>query len=94
MEIIIGLLVLCGALWWFFIRKEDKPQVSAPYKVETPPTVGKPADDIVETPAPVVAPTKAKAPAKPKAAAKPKATAKAKAPAKPKAPKAKPTNQA
>lgn len=36
MEIIIALLVLGAALWWFFIRDEKKPEVVAPAKVETP----------------------------------------------------------
>lgn len=99
MEIIIAVLVLGVALWWFFVREEKKPVVEdAPYKIETPPVeLGKPADDRVETPAPAVTEAPAKAPAKPKPAArtaKPKAPAKtpvkAKAPAKPRATKTKP----
>ena len=80
MEIIVALVFLAGGLWWFFLRGDKKPTVSAPYKVETPApvVVGKPADEIVEATAP------AEAPAKTAKTAKPKAPAKAKAPAKPK----------
>ena len=39
MEIIIALLVLGFALWWAFLRSAKKPEVSAPYKVETPKVV-------------------------------------------------------
>jgi hypothetical protein len=35
MEIIIALLVVGFALWWFFIRDEKKPEVSTPHNVET-----------------------------------------------------------
>lgn len=100
MEIIIAVLVLGVALWWFFVREEKKSEDVAPYKIETPPVeLGKPADDRVETPAPAVteapakAPvkaTRAKAPAKAKAPVKAKAPAKARAPAKPRVTKTKP----
>ena len=96
MEIIVALVFLGGALWWFFIRDEKKPEVSAPYKVETPApaVVGKPADEIVETTAPAAEPAKATKPKTAARTAKPKVPAKAKAPAKapakPRATKAKP----
>lgn len=98
MEIIIAVLVLGVALWWFFVREDKKSEDVAPYKIETPPVeLGKPADDRVETPTPAVTEASAKAPAKPKPAArtaKPKAPAKtpvkAKAPAKPRVTKTKP----
>lgn len=92
MEIVVILVAVGVALWWFAFRKKPESVIStpaAPYKVETPAPVGKPADEIVEATAPESAPAKtttakAKAPAKPKAPAKAKAP-KAKAPAKPKA---------
>lgn len=108
MEVILAVVAFAVVAYWAFNanKKRKEVEVSAPYKVETPPVeLGKPADDRVETPAPVVAEAPAKAPAKPKAAArtaKPKAPAKApakaptkakapaKAPAKARAPKAKP----
>ena len=103
MEIIIAVLVLGVALWWFFVREDKKSEDVAPYKIETPPVeLGRPADDRVETPAPAVteapvkAPTRAKVPAtakapvKAKAPARAKAPAKARAPAKPRATKTKP----
>lgn len=99
MEIIIGLVILGGIAWFFFMRNDKKTEVAAPYKVEAPAPVAEPAKvEVIPagTEASIAAPTKtAKAPAK-KAAAKPKApaktaatkapakTAKAKAPAKPK----------
>lgn len=90
MEIIIAFAVFCVALWWFFIRDDKKPEASAPYKVETPPTkieaiepeATTPAPVVVEAPAPAKAATKPKAPAKPRAPAKPKAAPKAKPAAK------------
>lgn len=99
MEIIIGLVILGGIAWFFFIRDEKKSNevvtdattnVTAPYKVPEP-AATTPIPLVVEV-APVKA-TTAKAPAKPKAPAKlrvssTKASTKAKAPAKPKAPKA------
>jgi len=96
MEIIVALVFLGGALWWFFIRDEKKPDevvTSAPDNVTAPYKVPEPA---ATTPIPLVVeavkPVKAKAPAKPRAPAKAKAPAatKAKAPAKPRATKAKP----
>jgi len=75
--------------------KVDVPPAVEPVKVEpvvaAPAEVGKPADDRVETTAPVAEPVKAKRPAKPRAAktpAKTPAKAPAKAPAKPRAKKA------
>ena len=96
MEIIIGLVILAGIAWFFFMR-DKKTEVSATDKVEesvnttAPYKVPEPA---ATTPIPLVVeavkPVKAKAPAKPKAPAKAKAPTapKAKAPAKPRAPKA------
>ena len=95
MEIIIGLLVVAGVAWFFFMRNDKKPDevvtnnVTAPYKVPEPAATTK-IPLVVDmlpagTEASIVAPaTKAKAPAKPKVEAKPKAPAKtaAKAPAK------------
>lgn len=81
MEIVIALVVVAAAVYWVAFRKKPENVVAdAPYKVETPPAVGKSADDIVEAPA-VVQPVTAKAPAKAKtkAPAKPKATKTAKA---------------
>jgi len=91
MEIIIGLVILAGIAWFFFMR-DKKTEVAVPYKVEAPAPVVEPVkveETKVEvipagTEASVAAPVK-KAPAKPKAAAKPKApakTTKAKEPAK------------
>ena len=98
MEIIIGLVILAGIAWFFFMRNDKKsdevapaaPNMTAPYKVPEP-AATTPIPLVVEAlPAgteasSIVAPaTKAKAPAKPRVAAKPKAPAKtaAKAPAK------------
>jgi len=97
MEIIIGLLVVAGVAWFFFMRNDKKSDeaapaepnnITAPYKVPEP-AATTPIPLVVDAlPAgteasSIVAPsTKAKAPAKPKAAAKPKATAATKAPAK------------
>jgi hypothetical protein len=98
MEIIIGLVILAGIAWFFFMRNDKKSDevtsvapnnVTAPYKVPEP-AATTPIPLVVEAlPAgteasSIVAPAQAKAPAKPKAAAKPKAPAKtaAKAPAK------------
>jgi hypothetical protein len=100
MEIIIGLVILAGIAWFFFIRDDKKSDevltsapdnVTAPYKVPEP-AATTPIPLVVEvipagTEATMAAPTKAKAPAKPKVTTV-KAPAKAKAPAKPKAPKA------
>jgi hypothetical protein len=94
MEIIIGLVILGGVAWFFFMRSGKKEEVAAPYKVEAPApaVVVVPAgtEATMVTPAPeaakpVKAPAKkavAKAPAK--TAKAPAKTAKAKAPAKPK----------
>ena len=100
MEIIIGLLVVAGVAWFFFMRDDKKSDevapsapnnVTAPYKVPEP-AVTTPIPMVVEAPsedttASIATPAK-KAPAKPKTAAKPKAVAKApskaKSPAKPK----------
>jgi len=97
MEIIIGLVILAGIAWFFFMRndkKSDEVDISAPNNVTAPYKVPEPA---ATTPIPlvvealpvgteassIVAPVKkARAPAKPKAPAK---TA-AKAPVKAKAP--------
>jgi hypothetical protein len=88
MEIIIGLLVVAGVAWFFFMRDDKKSDevapaapnnVTAPYKVPEP-AATTPIPLVVEAlPAgteasSIVAPAK-KAPAKPKAAAKPKAPA-------------------
>ena len=92
MEIIIGLLVVAGVAWFFFMRNDKTTEVAAPYKVEASAPIEEPVkveDPKVEAlPAEtkvssIVAPAK-KAPAKPKAAAKPKTPAKtaAKAPVK------------
>jgi hypothetical protein len=95
MEIIIGLVILGGVAWFFFMRNGKKTDevvtnnVTAPYNVPEP-AATTPIPLVVEAlPAgteasSIVAPAQAKAPAKPKAAAKPKAPAKtaAKAPAK------------
>jgi len=94
MEIIIGLVILGGVAWFFFMRNGGKETVSAPDKVEEPanttapykvpePAATTPIPLVVEvlpagTEASNVAPVK-----KAKAPAKPKAPAKtAKAPAK------------
>jgi hypothetical protein len=100
MEIIIGLVILAGIAWFFFMRDkktevsatdkvEESVNTTAPYKVPEP-AATTPIPLVVEvlpagTEASIAAP--AKAPAKPKAAAKTKAVAKvpAKAPAKAKA---------
>ena len=95
MEIIIGLVILAGIAWFFFMR-DKKTEVSATDKVEEPvnttapykvpePAATTPIPLVVEvlpagTEASIAAP--AKAPAKPKAAAKTKAVAKAPAKAK------------
>ena len=91
MEIIIGLLVVAGVAWFFFMRNDKKSDevapaepnnVTAPYKVPEP-AATTPIPLVIEAlPAgteasSIVAPaTKAKAPAKPKVEAKPKAPAK------------------
>ena len=95
MEIIIGLVILAGIAWFFFMRNDKKSDevapvapnnVTAPYKVPEP-AATTPIPLVVEAlPAgteasSIVAPVK-KAPAKPKAAAKPKAPAAPKTPAK------------
>ena len=97
MEIIIGLVILGGIAWFFFMRNDKKSDdvvtnnVTAPYKVPEPAaTTPIPMIYVEALPAgteasSIVAPaTKAKAPAKPKVEATPKAPAKtaAKAPAK------------
>ena len=93
MEIIIVLAILGVGLWWYFIRDPKKPEVAAPYKVETPPsTTHEVPEPAATTPIPLVveAPTVApvKAPAKPKVAAKtPGKTPAKKAPAKTAKPK-------
>ena len=101
MEIIIGLVILAGIAWFFFMRDkktevsatdkvEESGNTTAPYKVPEP-AATTPIPLVVEalsvgTEASIVTPAK-KAPARPKTAAKPKAVAKApaKAPAKAKA---------
>ena len=90
MEIIIGLLVVAGVAWFFFMRNDKKSDevapaepnnVTAPYKVPEPAATTK-IPLVVDmlpagTEASIAAPaTKAKAPAKPKVEAKPKAPAK------------------
>jgi hypothetical protein len=101
MEIIIGLVILGGVAWFFFMRDGKKSDevapaepnnVTAPYKVPEP-AATTPIPLVVEVlPAgteasSIVAPaTKAKAPAKPRAAVKPKAPAKTAAKAPAKAP--------
>ena len=91
MEIIIGLLVVAGVAWFFFMRNDKKSDevapaepnnITAPYKVPEP-AATTPIPLVVEAlPAgteasSIVAPaTKAKAPAKPKVEATPKASAK------------------
>lgn len=99
MEIIIGLVILGGIVWFFFMRDDKKTEVAAPYKVEAfapvadPVKVEAPKVEVISvgTEASIAAPTNVKAPAKPKAPAKTAAKApaktakaKAKAPAKPK----------
>lgn len=93
MEIIIGLVILGGVAWFFFMRNDKKSDevapstpnnVSVPYKVPEP-AATTPIPLVVEvlpaeTEASIAAP--AKVPAKPKAAGKPKAVAKAPAKAK------------
>lgn len=97
MEIIIGLLVVAGVAWFFFMRNDKKTDevapiapnnVTAPYKVPEPAATTKIPLVVDMLPAgteasSIVAPVK-KEPAKPKAAEKTKAPAKtaAKAPAK------------
>ena len=95
MEIIIGLVILAGIAWFFFMR-DKKTEVSATDKVEEPANVTAPykvPEPAATTPIPLVVEVlpagteasiaaPAKAPAKPKAAAKPKAVAKAPAKAK------------
>ena len=104
MEIIIGLLVVAGVAWFFFMRNDKKSDevapaepnnITAPYKVPEP-AATTPIPLVVEAlPAgteasSIVAPaTKAKAPAKPKVEAKPKAPAKTAAKAPAKTAKAK-----
>jgi hypothetical protein len=104
MEIIIGLLVVAGVAWFFFMRNDKKSDevapaepnnVTAPYKVPEP-AATTPIPLVIEAlPAgteasSIVAPaTKAKAPAKPKVEAKPKAPAKTAAKAPAKTAKAK-----
>jgi hypothetical protein len=87
MEIIIALVVLAGALYWFFIRKSEVASSEvAPYKVETPPvaepTPAPVVEAVVET-TPVVeavVETPAKAPRKPRAPKAEKPAAKKAAP--------------
>ena len=95
MEIIIGLVILGGVAWFFFMRDGKKSDevvldnVTAPYKVPEP-AATTPIPLVVEalpagTEASSIAAPAKKAPVKPKAAAKTKAPAKtatAKAPAK------------
>jgi hypothetical protein len=95
MEIIIGLVILAGIAWFFFMR-DKKTEVSATDKVEEPANVTAPykvPEPAATTPIPLVVEVlpagteasiaaPAKAPAKPKAAAKTKAVAKAPAKAK------------
>lgn len=98
MEIIIGLVILAGIAWFFFMRDkktevsatdkvEESVNTTAPYKVPEP-AATTPIPLEVEvlpagTEASIAAPVKkARAPAKPKAPAKTAAKAPAKAPAK------------
>ena len=48
MEIIIGLVILGGIAWFFFMRNDKKTEVAAPYKVEASAPVAEPVK--VETP--------------------------------------------
>ena len=64
MEIIIGLVILGGIAWFFFMRNDKKTEVAAPYKVESPAPVAEPVKaeapkveveaETVEAPAQVV----------------------------------------
>ena len=48
MEILLIIAVLALAIWWFFMRETTKVESnSAPYKVETPPTVNTQITDAV-----------------------------------------------
>ena len=102
MEIIIGLVILAGIAWFFFMR-DKKTEVSATDKVEESVNTTAPykvPEPVATTPIPlvvealpagteassIVAPAQAKALAKPRAAAKPKAPAKTAAKAPAKAP--------
>jgi len=104
MEIIIGLLVVAGVAWFFFMRNDKKSDeiapaepnnITAPYKVPEPAATTKIPLVVDMLPAgteasSIVAPaTKAKAPAKPKVEATPKAPAKTAAKAPAKTVKAK-----
>jgi hypothetical protein len=104
MEIIIGLLVVAGVAWFFFMRNDKKSDeiapaepnnITAPYKVPEPAATTKIPLVVDMLPAgteasSIVAPaTKAKAPAKPKVEATPKAPAKTAAKAPAKTAKAK-----
>ena len=104
MEIIIGLLVVAGVAWFFFMRNDKKSDevapaepnnITAPYKVPEPAATTKIPLVVEALPAgteasSIVAPaTKAKAPAKPKVEATPKAPAKTAAKAPAKTAKAK-----
>ena len=103
MEIIIGLVILAGIAWFFFMRndkKSDEVDSSAPNNVSVPYKVPEPAATTpiplvvetlpAETEASIAAPVKkARAPAKPKAPAKTVAKAPTKAPAKTAKPKIK-----
>ena len=94
MEIIIGLVILGGIAWFFFMRNDKKSDevvtnnVTAPYKVPEPAATTKIPLEVKLVPvgeeASIAAPVKkARAPAK-TAAKAPAKTAKAKTPAKPK----------
>ncbi len=91
MEIIIGLLVVAGVAWFFFMRNDKKSDevapaelnnITAPYKVPEPAATTKIPLVVDMLPAgteasSIVAPaTKAKAPAKPKVESTPKAPSK------------------
>ena len=104
MEIIIGLLVVAGVAWFFFMRNDKKSDevapaepnnITAPYKVPEPAATTKIPLVVEALPvgteaSSIVAPaTKAKAPAKPKVEATPKAPAKTAAKAPAKTAKAK-----
>lgn len=77
MELVIGLVIVAGLVWFFVFRqKEDVASALAPYKVETPepvpPSLTKPVVESVIESAPIVPvveqpAAKVKKPAKPKA---------------------------
>lgn len=66
MEIIVVLVFVIALAAWVYYRRildadsDQNTQNSAPYKIETPPVVGKPADDRVETVSPLPSTVEAK----------------------------------